>query len=70
MQVDTTRALIKALPQLFTKHQTDTPRMAELLKLPQFMRLDLYLEMRMMTVSLRFRMSNSRLSKNSGPAGI
>lgn len=52
MQVDTTRALIKALPKLFTKHQTDTSRMTELLKLPQLMRLDLYLEMRMMTVSL------------------
>ncbi|KAF8314489.1 hypothetical protein DL93DRAFT_2097241 [Clavulina sp. PMI_390] len=49
VQVDTTRALIKVLPKLFTRHQTDPARMAELLKLPQLMRLDLFLEMRMMT---------------------
>ncbi|CCM03065.1 uncharacterized protein FIBRA_05185 [Fibroporia radiculosa] len=44
-----TRALIKALPRLFVKHQTDDNRMADVLLLPQLMNLDLYLEMRMMT---------------------
>ncbi|KZT04963.1 uncharacterized protein LAESUDRAFT_702953 [Laetiporus sulphureus 93-53] len=46
---DITRALIKALPKLFVKHQTDENRMAEVLIIPQLMDLDLYLEMRMMT---------------------
>lgn len=47
---DITRALMKALPKLFVKHQTDESRMADVLLIPQLMNLDLYLEMRMMTV--------------------
>ncbi|KAI0772878.1 hypothetical protein BD413DRAFT_622407 [Trametes elegans] len=46
---DVTRALIKALPQLFVKHQTDEKRISEVLLIPQLMNLDMYLEMRMMT---------------------
>ena len=49
---DITRALIKALPTLFMKYQTDPGRMSDVLQLPQIMNLDMYLEMRMMTVSL------------------
>ncbi|GBE83439.1 hypothetical protein SCP_0504880 [Sparassis crispa] len=44
-----TRALIKGLPRLFVKHQTDENRIADVLLIPQVMNLDLYLEMRMMT---------------------
>ncbi|TFK53082.1 hypothetical protein OE88DRAFT_1718118 [Heliocybe sulcata] len=44
---DITRALIKALPRLFVKHQTDERRIAEVLVIPQLMNLDMYLEMRM-----------------------
>ena len=47
---DITRALIKSLPRLFAKHQADEKRIAEVLLIPQLMNLDLYLEMRMMTV--------------------
>ncbi|KAI0657496.1 hypothetical protein C8Q70DRAFT_919344 [Cubamyces menziesii] len=46
---DITRALIKALPQLFVKHQTDERRISDVLLIPQLMNLDMYLEMRMMT---------------------
>ncbi|TFK31727.1 hypothetical protein BDQ12DRAFT_93119 [Crucibulum laeve] len=46
---DITRALIKALPRLFIKHQTDQNRIAEVLVIPTVMNLDLYLEMRMIT---------------------
>ncbi|CDO77437.1 hypothetical protein BN946_scf184857.g44 [Trametes cinnabarina] len=46
---DITRALIKALPQLFVKHQTDEKRISDVLVIPQLMNLDMYLEMRMMT---------------------
>ncbi|KAI0703063.1 hypothetical protein BC835DRAFT_1319789 [Cytidiella melzeri] len=46
---DITRALIKALPRLFVKYQTDPGRMSDVLQLPQLMKLDLYLEMRMIT---------------------
>ncbi|KAF7439987.1 hypothetical protein PC9H_000324 [Pleurotus ostreatus] len=44
---DITRALIKGLPRLFIKHQTDSKRIAAVLLIPQLMNLDLYLEMRM-----------------------
>ncbi|KAI0342546.1 hypothetical protein BDW22DRAFT_1357931 [Trametopsis cervina] len=46
---DITRALIKALPRLFAKYQTDPGRMSDVLHLPQLMNLNMYLEMRMMT---------------------
>jgi cohesin complex subunit SA-1/2 len=48
---DITRALIKGLPGLFIKHQTDQNRIADVLLIPTLMNLDLYLEMRMITVS-------------------
>ncbi|KAF8902622.1 hypothetical protein CPB84DRAFT_1961568 [Gymnopilus junonius] len=44
---DITRALIKGLPRLFIKHQSDQNRIAEVLIIPTLMNLDLYLEMRM-----------------------
>ncbi|KAF9559794.1 hypothetical protein CPC08DRAFT_666116 [Agrocybe pediades] len=44
---DIARALIKGLPRLFIKHQSDQTRIAEVLLLPKLMNLDLYLEMRM-----------------------
>ncbi|KAF8153202.1 hypothetical protein B0H34DRAFT_800432 [Crassisporium funariophilum] len=44
---DITRALIKGLPRLFIKHQTDQHRIADVLLIPTLMNLDLYLEMRM-----------------------
>lgn len=52
MTNDITRILIKGLPRLFIKHQTDETRIADVLILPKLMNLDLYLEMRMITVSL------------------
>jgi len=45
-----TRALIKGLPRLFAKHQTDSNRVADVLLIPQLMNVDLYLEMRMIPV--------------------
>jgi cohesin complex subunit SA-1/2 len=48
---DTTRALIKSLPGLFAKHQTDEARIAVVLSVPLLMNLDLYVEMRMAAVS-------------------
>ncbi|TFK75680.1 hypothetical protein BDN72DRAFT_450080 [Pluteus cervinus] len=44
---DVTRALIKGLPRLFVKHQSDPSRIADVLWIPTLMNLDLYLEMRM-----------------------
>ncbi|KAF7343491.1 Cohesin subunit psc3 [Mycena venus] len=46
---DITRALIKGLPRLLMKHQTDQNRIANVPAIPTLMNLDLYLEMRMMT---------------------
>ncbi|KAF9029519.1 hypothetical protein BDZ89DRAFT_1065307 [Hymenopellis radicata] len=43
---DITRALMKGLPRLFVKYQTDENRIKDVLILPTFMNLDLYLEMR------------------------
>ncbi|KAL4076765.1 hypothetical protein V8B97DRAFT_2084279 [Scleroderma yunnanense] len=45
---DITRALIKGLPQLFIKYQTDEKRISDVLSIPPLMDLNLYLEMRMM----------------------
>jgi cohesin complex subunit SA-1/2 len=59
---DITRALIKGLPRLFIKHQSDPNRIAELLVLPTLMNLDLYLEMRMITVCPFFLRLSSRLT--------
>lgn len=47
---DLTRALIKGLPRLFIKYQTDENRISQVLLIPPLMNLDLYLEMRMMNV--------------------
>ncbi|KAF9232626.1 hypothetical protein BU15DRAFT_90603 [Melanogaster broomeanus] len=44
---DITRALIKGLPRLFIKYQTDENRISHVLLIPLLMNLDLYLEMRM-----------------------
>ena len=49
---DMTRALIKGLPRLFIKHQTDQNRISDVLLIPTLMNLDLYLEMRMIAVSI------------------
>lgn len=49
---DITRELIKGLPRLFLKHQTDQNRIADVLLIPPLLNLDLYLEMRMITVSM------------------
>jgi hypothetical protein len=49
---DMTRALIKGLPRLFAKHQTDSNRVADVLTIPQLMNVDLYLEMRVIPVSV------------------
>jgi hypothetical protein len=56
---DITRALIKSLPLLFTKHQTDEARIAVVLSIPLLMNLDLYLEMRMTAVSHLISFSSS-----------
>ncbi|KAF5348797.1 hypothetical protein D9756_009780 [Leucocoprinus leucothites] len=46
---DITREIIKALPRLFIKYQTDQHRIANVLLIPTLMNLDLYLEMRMIS---------------------
>ena len=46
---DITRSLIKALPRLFSKHQSDATRSAIVLLLPCQMQLELYLDMRLLT---------------------
>ncbi|KAG9082844.1 hypothetical protein FRC07_014077, partial [Ceratobasidium sp. 392] len=43
---DITRALMKALPRLFAKVQTDEKRVGDVLVLPQLMSLDMYVELR------------------------
>jgi cohesin complex subunit SA-1/2 len=52
---DLTRALIKGLPRLFIKYQTDETRISDVLFIPPLpvMNLDLYLEMRMTNVRRR-----------------
>lgn len=44
-----TRALIRTLPALFARHQADPTRCLLLLALPQQMKLDMYLDMRVVT---------------------
>ncbi|CAK5263770.1 unnamed protein product, partial [Mycena citricolor] len=46
---DITRELIKGLPRLIMKYQTDQNRIANVLTIPTLLNLDLYLEMRMIT---------------------
>ena len=50
MSSDITRALIKRLPGLIAKHQTDENRITNVLLIPEIMDMDMYLEMRMITV--------------------
>lgn len=45
---DISLTLIKALPRLFIKHQTDPSRISMVIVIPQLMNLGMYLEMRMM----------------------
>ena len=45
-----TRELIEELPRLFAKYQADQNRIVVVLQLPTLMNLDLYLEMRMISV--------------------
>ena len=52
MASEITRELINALPSLIAKHQTDENRIANVLLIPKLMNIDLYLEMRMVTVCL------------------
>lgn len=58
------------MPQLFAKYQTDHVRMAELVRLPQFMKLDLYLEMRMISVRPFFSISTSNMILNPNLSSI
>ncbi|KAG8773087.1 hypothetical protein FRC15_002275 [Serendipita sp. 397] len=44
---DITLALIKALPSLFIKHQTDAARISKVLAIPPLMNVGMYLELRM-----------------------
>jgi cohesin complex subunit SA-1/2 len=56
---EVTRALIKALPNMFVKYQTDENRIVQVLRIPQLMKVEIYLDMRMIAVRLlstRFRM--------------
>jgi cohesin complex subunit SA-1/2 len=46
---DITLVLIKALPRLFIKHQTDASRISKVLVIPQLMNIGMYLEMRLIT---------------------
>lgn len=48
------RQLINALPRLFHKHQTDEHRISYVLRLPDLVNLDMYLDMRMLSVRFDF----------------
>lgn len=54
MLSDMTRAVIDGLPRLFAKHQTVPARIVDILAIPRLIKLDLYLDMRMVSVSLSF----------------
>ena len=47
-----TRELINTLPSLIAKQQTDESRIANVLLIPELMNIDLYLDMRMITVCI------------------
>jgi cohesin complex subunit SA-1/2 len=55
---DITRALIKALPSLFVKHQGDQTRIVHVLLIPQMMNLEVYLQMRMIAVRIHCKSTN------------
>ena len=42
--------MMKNLPRFFTKYSTDPSRLSDILRIPRVINLDLYLEMRMLTV--------------------
>lgn len=69
MTNDITRELIKGLPRLFIKYQTDQNRIADVLIIPTLMNLDLYLEMRMITVCLLSSIKESVLALTSDVSG-
>ncbi|GAA5919670.1 hypothetical protein JCM1841_005220 [Sporobolomyces salmonicolor] len=48
-QAGISRAIIDALPRLFSKHQTFPARMIDILSIPRLVRLDMYLDLRMLT---------------------
>ncbi|EJD51835.1 hypothetical protein AURDEDRAFT_82703 [Auricularia subglabra TFB-10046 SS5] len=48
-QADITRTLMTALPRLFAKYQTDDNRICDVLIIPEFLSLDLFLEMRVIS---------------------
>ena len=66
MVSDIMRALIKSLPQSFTKHQTDEARIAVVLSIPLLMNLDLYLGMGMITVGRPLGISSIKLKYLTG----
>ena len=70
MVSDITRALIKSLPRLFAKHQTDEARIAVVLSIPLLMNLDLYLEMRMTAVGRLLGNPCIKLTPLSGLCGF
>lgn len=43
---------MRLLPKLFEKYQTHPQRLADLMKIPLSMKLELYLDMRMASVSI------------------
>lgn len=45
-----TRILIRDLPGLVAKHQSDAKRMADVLSIPLLMNLDMYLDLRLVPV--------------------
>ncbi|GAA5880996.1 hypothetical protein JCM1840_007214 [Sporobolomyces johnsonii] len=48
-QASISRAIIDALPRLFSKHQTFPTRMIDILSIPRLVQLDMYLDLRMLT---------------------
>lgn len=47
-----TRILIRDLPALIAKHQSDVGRLVDVLSIPLLMNLNMYLDLRMVPVSL------------------
>ena len=51
---------MESLPQLFSKHQTDATRIADVLLIPSIMDMSLYLEMRKLPVRTSITLDRSR----------
>lgn len=62
IETDITRSLIKALPSLISRHQTDEQRVHLVLLVAELMNMEMYLEMRMLSVS---RFSSFRITTPS-----